>query len=130
MSIPASDRPLQSVAMTDTRLWDRAALALTTDGRRRPAVAVLPAGRPSLAELFDFMRDAELRFVERQARHRNGECIHVCESEHRCRREHTGATNRLFEPRDQEEHDLKRDGHLDRRPEAEWIANGQRLWIG
>ncbi len=48
--------------MTDTRLWDRAALALTTDGRRRPAVATLPPELPTLSELFEFMRDAELRF--------------------------------------------------------------------
>ena len=49
--------------MTDTRLWDRAALALTTDGRRRPAVATLPPELPTVAELFEFMRDAELRFA-------------------------------------------------------------------
>ncbi len=49
--------------MTDTRLWDRAALAVATDGRRLPAMATLGPGVPSLAELFDFMRDAELRFA-------------------------------------------------------------------
>ena len=50
--------------MTSTRLWDRAAaLPALPDGRRRPQVAVLPAGLPTLAELFDFMRDAELRFA-------------------------------------------------------------------
>ena len=60
---PGARRPVQSAAMTDTRLWDRAA-----DGsrpRRRPAapgVAALPDGAAGVAELFDFMRDAELRF--------------------------------------------------------------------
>jgi hypothetical protein len=54
---------LQSGAM-ETRSWDRAALA---PGRSadlpRPEVPALPAGRlPTLAELFTFMRDAELRF--------------------------------------------------------------------
>jgi hypothetical protein len=49
--------------MTDTRLWDRAALAVATDGRRQPAVATLAPGLPSVADLFDFMRDAELRFA-------------------------------------------------------------------
>ena len=49
--------------MTDTRLWDRAAVAIANDGRRLPAVAALGAERPSVAELFDFMRDAELRFA-------------------------------------------------------------------
>lgn len=49
--------------MTSTRLWDRAALPVPTDGRRLPEVAALPEGLPSVAELFDFMRDAELRFA-------------------------------------------------------------------
>lgn len=49
--------------MTDTRLWDRAAVAVVADGRRKPAVASLPPGPPSVEELFDFMRDAELRFA-------------------------------------------------------------------
>lgn len=50
--------------MTSTRLWDRAAsLPVPVDGRRVPEVAALPAGLPTVAELFDFMRDAETRFV-------------------------------------------------------------------
>ncbi len=49
--------------MTSTRLWDRAALSVPVDGRRLPEVAVLPAGLPTVPELFDFMRDAELRFA-------------------------------------------------------------------
>ena len=50
--------------MTATRLWDRAAaLPATVDGRRLPAVAALPPALPTVAELFDFMRDAELRFA-------------------------------------------------------------------
>ena len=48
--------------MTDTRLWDRAAVAIAADGRRSPAVAALPVGLPTIDQLFDFMRDAELRF--------------------------------------------------------------------
>ena len=49
--------------MTDTRLWDRAAaVPAPIDGRRFPAVAALPAGLPSVDELFEFMRDAESRF--------------------------------------------------------------------
>jgi hypothetical protein len=61
-------RPLQSGPMTDTRLWDRAAVALADDGRRHPAVAALVPGMPSVAELFEFMRDAELRFGALRAR--------------------------------------------------------------
>ncbi len=50
-------------AMTETRLWDRAAaLPARPDGRRLPEVARSPPGLPTVAELFDFMRDAELRF--------------------------------------------------------------------
>ena len=66
---PRHSRPVQSRAMTSTRLWDRAAaLPALADGRRRPQVAVLPAGLPSLGDLFDFMRDAELRFATLQMR--------------------------------------------------------------
>jgi hypothetical protein len=50
--------------MTSTRLWDRAAaLTVPVDGRRMPEVAALPPGLPGVAELFDFMRDAETRFA-------------------------------------------------------------------
>ncbi len=48
--------------MTETRLWDRASLPVVRDGRRLPQVAALPSGLPSIPDLFDFMRDAELRF--------------------------------------------------------------------
>lgn len=50
--------------MTDPRLWDRAAaLPARSDGRRLPEMAVLGTGLPTVGELFDFMRDAELRFA-------------------------------------------------------------------
>jgi hypothetical protein len=50
--------------MTETRLWDRAAaLPARTDGVRLPEVSTLAAELPTVAELFDFMRDAELRFA-------------------------------------------------------------------
>jgi hypothetical protein len=50
--------------MTETRLWDRAAaLPARAGDRRRPElVALPPTGTPEVAELFTFMRDAELRF--------------------------------------------------------------------
>jgi hypothetical protein len=49
--------------MTETRLWDRAALVPTRrDGRRLPEVVALAKDLPTVTELFDFMRDAELRF--------------------------------------------------------------------
>jgi len=51
-------------AMTSTRLWDRAAdLPMPVGRRPRPELLALqPDQLPSLAELFTFMRDAELRF--------------------------------------------------------------------
>ena len=49
--------------MTDTRLWDRAASTVEAGDRRLAAVKALPADLPTPAELFDFMRDAELRFA-------------------------------------------------------------------
>lgn len=49
--------------MATTRTWDRAAaLPAIVDGRRLPVVVALPEALPTVAELFDFMRDAELRF--------------------------------------------------------------------
>ena len=50
--------------MTSTRPWDRAADLPVPAGRRpRPELVALPPDRlPTLAELFTFMRDAELRF--------------------------------------------------------------------
>ena len=49
--------------MTETRLWDRAAVAIASDGLRRPSIASLSEGLPNLGQLFEFMRDAELRFA-------------------------------------------------------------------
>ncbi len=49
--------------MTDTARWHRALVpSLSADERRLPVVAALPANLPSVWELFEFMRDAELRF--------------------------------------------------------------------
>ncbi len=49
--------------MTSQRLWDRAAaVPARIDGRRTAGVATLATGLPTVAELFEFMRDAELRF--------------------------------------------------------------------
>ena len=49
--------------MTETRLWDRAAVVpVRPNGRRLPEVVALPDGLPTAAELFDYMRDAEMRF--------------------------------------------------------------------
>ena len=68
--------------MTETRLWDRAAIMpVRADGRRLPQVAALEASLPTVTELFDFMRDAESRFetlrmrIEERAQTARGEDI-------------------------------------------------------
>lgn len=45
-----------------TRLWDRAALVPMSGNRRAPSIVALGTELPTVAELFEFMRDAELRF--------------------------------------------------------------------
>lgn len=45
-----------------TDRWDRAALVSVRRGERRPELMALPAGLPTVDELFTFMRDAERRF--------------------------------------------------------------------
>jgi hypothetical protein len=46
-----------------TRLWDRAALVPVDAVGRYPEIVALATTLPSVAELFTFMRDAELRFA-------------------------------------------------------------------
>jgi outer membrane lipoprotein-sorting protein len=48
--------------MASTRLWDRAALVPVRRGERRAEIMALPAGLPTVQELFTFARDAERRF--------------------------------------------------------------------
>lgn len=43
--------------------WDRALVTAPTPDARLPEVVALPPGLPSVDELFNFMRDAELRFT-------------------------------------------------------------------
>lgn len=45
-----------------TRFWDRAALVPADAAGRFPEIVALPAALPTVAQLFTFMRDAELRF--------------------------------------------------------------------
>jgi outer membrane lipoprotein-sorting protein len=74
--------------MTSTRLWDRAAdLPMPVDRRPRPELVTLPGDDlPTVAELFTFMRDAELRFdtlrmrIEERSFTTRGEHLVVVES--------------------------------------------------
>jgi hypothetical protein len=50
--------------MTQSARWHRALVpSASADGERRPAIAALAAHLPTPWELFEFMRDAELRFA-------------------------------------------------------------------
>ncbi|HYX11184.1 MAG TPA: hypothetical protein VE817_04340, partial [Candidatus Acidoferrum sp.] len=73
--------------MDSTRAWDRAAiLPVPANGRRAAEVAVLAPGLPDVAELFTFMRDAELRFqtlrlrIEETAATTRGEHLSIVET--------------------------------------------------
>lgn len=59
--VKAVARHVQSPPMAST-IWDRAAALPAVVGERRPEVAALAGGLSTVAELFSFMRDAELRF--------------------------------------------------------------------
>ena len=49
--------------MSERHAWAGASdLVVASDGRRRPSIVALPSDQPSVADLFEFMRDAELRF--------------------------------------------------------------------
>ena len=49
--------------MSLPRAWEGAASPYpTASGRSRPEIVSLPGGLPTVAELFSFARDAELRF--------------------------------------------------------------------
>lgn len=56
--------------MRTTSTWTRAAASTptTVSGRRRAELVSLPEGQPSVADLFNFARDAELRFDTLQMR--------------------------------------------------------------
>jgi hypothetical protein len=56
-------------AMVPTDRWNDAALiVIAPDGTRRPALPQMPPGLPGAALLFEFMRDAELRFASLRLR--------------------------------------------------------------
>ncbi len=73
--------------MSDSTAWDHAAsLPVRIRGRGRPEIVTLRTGLPSVAELFTFMRDAELRFetlrmrIEEHAWNTRGEEVSIIEA--------------------------------------------------
>jgi hypothetical protein len=104
--------------MTETRVWDRAAALPARAGERRlPEVVTLPALLPTVAELFDFMRDAELRFetvrlrIEERAQTARGEDITTMETVLR----HPGEAKVI----------TTRPGHPARTGYEVWISDGE-----
>lgn len=104
--------------MTSTRLWDRAAaLPTLVDGRRRPALVALPGALPSVAELFDFMRDAELRFATLRMR--------VEERAHTTRGEETATIEVALRHPGEAKVTTTHDTHSGKAEYEIWIADGE-----
>lgn len=104
--------------MTSTRLWDRAAaLPAAVDGRRRPAVVALAGGLPTVAELFDFMRDAELRFATLRMR--------LEERAHTTRGEETTTIEVALRHPGEAKVTTTRDRHSGKAEYEIWISDGE-----
>lgn len=108
--------------MSATRAWDRAgSLPVPVEGGlARPEIAALGEELPSVAELFTFMRDAELRFrtlrlrVEERAWTTRGEDLSVSD----VMLQHPGRA-RILTTRPAEE---TRDGY------EVWVSDGETVW--
>ncbi len=103
--------------MTSTRSWDRAAaLPIPVDGRRRPQLTALPAGLPSIGELFDFMRDAELRFATLRMR--------IVERAQTARGEETATLEVALQHPGHAKVTTAREGHAGKAAYEIWISDG------
>jgi outer membrane lipoprotein-sorting protein len=100
--------------------WDRAsALPVVADGTRRAELAALRPGRPDVATLFTFMRDAELRFGS--LRLRLDEHRYVASGEHRVSHELL-----LVHPGRAKVTTIAEDGQVTRN-HAIWISDGETI---
>jgi hypothetical protein len=103
--------------MTSTPIWDRAAaLPATMDGRRLPVVVALPEALPTVAELFDFMRDAELRFATLRMR--------IVERSQTARGEESVTIELAMRHPGQAKVTSTRDAHLGKAEYEIWISDG------
>jgi outer membrane lipoprotein-sorting protein len=106
--------------MTSPRLWDRAAaLPALVDGRRLPAVVALPSVLPSAAELFEFMRDAELRFATLRLR--------IEERAHTTRGEDTTTIDVALRHPGEARVTTTHEGHAGKAEFEVWISNGEMV---
>ena len=102
------------------RLWDRAAaLPALVDGRRLPAVVALPSGLPSVAELFEFMRDAELRFATLRLR--------IEERAHTTRGEDTTTIDVALRHPGEAKVTTTHEGHAGKADYEVWISDGEMV---
>jgi len=103
-----------------THLWDRAALVPARDGERRPELVSLEAGLPTLADLFTFMRDAELRWstlrmrIEERTFGTRGELVTTMEASVRHPR-HARVVTSESGPGAATGHEL-------------WLSDGETIW--
>jgi outer membrane lipoprotein-sorting protein len=103
--------------MTSIRRWDRAAaVRALADGRRLPAVAALSADLPSVAALFDFMRDAELRFATLRMR--------IVETALTTRGDESTTLEVMLRHTGEARVTTTRDGHAGRAEYEIWISDG------
>jgi outer membrane lipoprotein-sorting protein len=103
--------------MASTRIWDRAAaLPAIVDGRRLPAVVALPGTLPTVAQLFDFMRDAELRFATLRMR--------IVERAQTARGEESATIEVALRHPGQAKITTTRDAHAGKAEYEIWISDG------
>jgi hypothetical protein len=103
--------------MTSSRLWDRAAsIVALADGRRLPGVVALPGGQPSVQQLFEFMRDAELRFATLRMR--------IVERARTARGEESATMEVAIRHPGQSKVTTTRDGHAGKADYEIWISDG------
>lgn len=103
--------------MTAPRPWDRAAaIVATPDGRRLPRVVALPDARPSVQQLFEFMRDAELRFFTLRMR--------IVEQTQTARGDETATLEVAIRHPGQSKVTTTRDGDVGKADYEVWISDG------
>lgn len=103
--------------MTSSRIWDRAASPpALADGRRLPEIVSLPAHLPAVRELFDFMRDAELRFTTLRLR--------IEERAHTARGEETTTMEVALRHPGHAKVTTTREGHAGKADYEIWISDG------
>lgn len=103
--------------MTQPARWHRALVPSTSaDGARLPAIAALTANLPTTWELFEFMRDAELRFATLRMR--------VLERANTARGEDTTRVEVVLQHPGQAKVTTTRDGHDAKAAYDIWISDG------